>query len=291
MKNEYIEEIISLSNKDKFITPNLIKKIIEDRVNQEDSNVIAKFNGVTFGNTNWCGDVMCSCDITDGNIIVNYKKIIGEYKKIKKINLLEQNLRILSYLFHEVNHLKEESIIELLNFESLLISYSGLDIFYPIVEKKIKHIRYLLDDNLYKKILDRKINELYLKIYDKIPAERIANIRSYKEVLEAIYNYPNFKENYNKELKYINELYKDQYYLGYDNYKKQDKYYTGPLLDYLKFIKMPDLLDDFDFYCEDIKRFIEKSSKEFTIEERMLYGLPITLEETNELDKKLILTK
>ena len=40
-----------------------------------------------------------------------------------------------------------------------------------------------------------------------------------------------------------------------------------------------------------IKRFIEKSSKKFTIEERMLYGRPVTLEETDELDKKLILIK
>lgn len=291
MKNELLEEIIYLSNNDKYITRDLIEKIIEDRVNQENKNVIDKFNGVIFGNTHWHGNVMCSCDVTDGNILVNYEKIIKEYQKIKKINLLEQNLRILSYLFHEVNHLKEESVIELLNFESLLLSYSGLDMFYPIVENKIKHIRYLTDDKLYKRILDRKIDELYLKIYDKIPAERFANIRSYKEVLESIYNYPNFKENYNKELKYINELYKDQYYLGYDNYKKQDKYYTGPLLDYLKFIKMPDLLDDFGFYCEDIKVFLNKSSKEFSIEERMLYGLPVTLEETDELDKKLILTK
>lgn len=285
MKQEYLEELISFSNKDEFVSKALIEKIIYDIVDEE-----CRLNQVIFGDTSWSGNVKCSCDINSRNILVDYEKIKKDYNNSKKSSL-QKNLILLSYLFHEVQHLKEDSIIKLLNFESLLISYSSFDVFFPLAESKLKHLKCLIDNNLYKKIVEKKQDQLYLKMYDKIPGERIANIKSYKQVLESICDYPGFKEKYIDDLKFINYLYKDQYYLGYDNYKKQGKYYKGPLLDYLKFIKMSNLLYDFDFYCEDPKVFLEQSSKEFSIEERMLYGLPVTLEETDELDKKLILTK
>lgn len=285
MKQEYLEELINFSDKDKIITMELIEKIIYDIVKEE-----YRFNEVIFNNTNWSNDVMCSCDIVSRNIIVDYKNIDKEYNKSKR-NSLQKNLIILSYLFHEVNHLKEEKIMELSNFESLLIAYSSFDIIGLLADKKIKHMKYLINDELYIKILETKQDRLYLKIYDKIPGERIANIRSYKEVLESIYNYPNFKEKYNGDLEEINKIYIKQYYLGYDNYKKQEKYYPGPLLDYLKFIKKSGLLENLYFSNKNTKLFLETSSKKFTIEERMLYGLPVTLEETKVLDKKLMLTK
>ena len=285
MKQEYLEELISFSNKDQFVSMELIEKIIYDIVDEK-----CRLNQVIFGDTSWSGDVKCSCDINSRNILVDYEKIKKDYNNSKKSSL-QKNLILLSYLFHEVQHLKEDSIISLLNFESLLISYSSFDVFFPLAESKLKHMKCLIDDNLYKKIVEKKQDQLYLKIYDKIPSERIANIRSYGEVFELIYNYPGFKEKYIDVLKFMNQIYKNQYYLGYDNYKKPGNYYKGPLLDYLKFIKMSNLLADFDFYCEDSKVFLEQSSKEFSIEERMLYGLPVTLQETDELDKKLILTK
>lgn len=285
MKNEYLEEIISLSNKDKFITKQLIEKILNDLVDDE-----CRFNQVIFGNTSWSGNVKCSCDVNSRNILVDYEQLNNDYNKSKKSSL-QKNLILLSYLSHEVQHLKEDSVVKLLNFESLLISYSNIDMFFSIAESKLKHIKYLVNDELYKKILEKKQEQLYLKIYDKVPAERIANIRSVKKIFEIIYNYPGFREKYIDDFKFINNLYREQYYLGYDNYKSNGKYYKGPLLDYLKFIKMSELLGDFDFYCEDVKRFLEKASKQFSIEERMLYGLPVTLQETDELDKKLILSK
>lgn len=285
MRQEYLEEIISLSNQNKIITKELIEKILYDISDEE-----CRLNKVIFGNTSWTGNVKCSCNIETRNIVVDYATLNNDYNKSKKSSL-QKNLILLSYLFHEVQHLKEESIIKLLNFESLLISYSSFDAFCILADKKLRHIKSLVDYDLYKKLIERKQDLLYLKIYDKIPGERLANIKAYKEVLENIYTYPNFIKKHVDDFKHINELYKNQYYLGYDNYKKRGKFYKGPLLDYLKFIQMPDLLDNFDFYCEDIKRFIEKSSKKFTIEERMLYGFPVTLEETDELDKKLILIK
>lgn len=284
MKQEYLEELISLSNKDTIITKELIEKIVNDIVEEY------KFNGVIFGDTNWSGNVMCTCDINSKNIIVNYEKIIKEYNSLKR-NSLQKNLIILSYLFHEFNHLKEESILKTLSFESLLISYSTFDIFLILAEAKLKHLQYLVSESLYKRMLEKRQENLYHKIYDKIPGERIAYIRSHKQVFETIYNYPGFSEKYKDDLIFINSLYRDQYYLGYNNYNKSGKYYPGPLLDYLKFIEMPDLLDSYGFYSLDTEIFLDKSSKEFTIEERMLYGLPVTLQETDELDKKLILTK
>ena len=285
MKQEYLEELISFSNKDKFVSKELIEKIIYDIVDEE-----CRLNQVIFGDTSWGGDVKCSCDINCRNILVNYESINKDYNSSKK-KPLQKNLILLSYLFHEVQHLKEDSIIKLLNFESLLISYSSFDVFFQLAESKLKHMRCLIGEDLYKKIVEKKQDQLYLKIYYKIPGERIANIRAYKQVFETIYNYPGFEEKYIDDFKFINNLYKDQYYLGYDNYNKKGKYYKGPLLDYLKFIKMTELLDTFDFYSPVPKIFLKKCSKEFDIEERMLYGLPVTLEETDELDKKLILTK
>ena len=58
MKQEYLEELISFSNKEEFVSKKLIEKIIYDIVDED-----CRLNQVIFGVTSWSGDVKCSCDI------------------------------------------------------------------------------------------------------------------------------------------------------------------------------------------------------------------------------------
>ena len=77
--------------------------------------------------------------------------------------------------------------------------------------------------------------------------------------------------------------------MGYNT--KKSEYLNIPLVDYFKFIGMLDLLNNLDFYDENIKKFRTLSSKEFTLEQRMLYGLPVSLQETKELEQKILLKR
>ena len=285
----WLEQIIYCSGKDEFITKELIKKIIENIINSLDNDTKEKFNGVIFANINWNCNAVCSCRINTGDIVVNYERFIKLLKQEKKLNFLQRNLEILINLLHEIEHLKEINKSKNLTFESFLHSYSNIDIFDALASEKLTLFENVLSPNSYQKALLKLSKKLYLQVYDKIPSERIATINSHKLVFESLNNYEDFNEKYRITFNYINQKYLEQYYMGYNT--KKSEYLNIPLVDYFKFIGMLDLLNNLDFYDENIKKFRTLSSKEFTLEQRMLYGLPVSLQETKELEQKILLKR
>ena len=291
INNQLLDEIIYYSLKDEYISKELIEKIVEYAISQTDEYTKNKFNNLIFESIEWKGKAVCTCELTLGNIRVDYDKLIYQYKHSKTLTHLASNLDMIGELFHEINHLREESKMKTLNLESLLLSYSSFEIFDLLVEDKLKLIKKILTESLYDKKFIKAREELYLSIYEKVPSERFASINALKEVFSGICNYDNFQNKYSDAFEFINNAYLCKYYMGYEKIRKNSNCFNSPLLDYLNFIKMPDLLSCYDFFSTDINELLKKSSKEFTIEERMFYGFPVTLEETDELDKKLILTK
>lgn len=291
INNELLDEIIYYSLKDEYISKKLIEKIVEYAIGQTDEYTKNKFNDLIFETVEWNGKAVCTCELTLGNIRVDYNKLIHQYNRSKTLTRLTSNLDMIGELFHEINHLKEDSIMKTLSLESLLLSYSSFEIFDLLVEDKLKLIKKILTENSYDKKIVKLREKIYLSIYEKIPSERFASINALKELFSCICNYDNFQSKYPDAFEFINNAYLCKYYMGYEKVRKSSDCFNSPLLDYLNFIKMPDLLSSYDFFSTDIKELLKKSSKEFTIEERMFYGFPVTLEETDELDKKLILTK
>ena len=291
INNELLDEIIYYSLKDEYISKKLIEKIVEYAISQTDEYTKNKFKDLIFETIEWKGKAVCTCELTLGNIRVDYNKLIHQYNRSKTLTRLTSNLDMIGELFHEINHLKEDSIMKILSLESLLLSYSSFEIFELLVEDKLKLIKKILTENSYDKKIVKLREKIYLSIYEKIPSERFASINALKELFSCICNYDNFQSKYLDAFEFINNAYLCKYYMGYEKVRKSSDCFNSPLLDYLNFIKMPDLLSSYDFFSTDIKELLKKSSKEFTIEERMFYGFPVTLEETDELDKKLILTK
>lgn len=291
ISNELLEEVIYVSNKNKYLSKKLIEKIIEYAVEQKDDFTRKKFNGIFFETNSFNGKAVCTCEISLGNIRIDYNKLIKEYKKSKTLSFLMINLDMISEFFHEIGHLEEDSKISLLNLESLLISYSSVEIFENLALDKLKLIKNFLNEMLYNDKLEQLKEKIYLKIYEKIPSERFVSINASKELFNSICNYDNFDTKYQDAFEFVNKNYLSKYYMGYEKILKNMDCFNSPLLDYLSFIKMPNLLQNYDFFTSDIKKFLENTSKSFSIEERMFYGFPVTLKDTDELDKKLILTK
>ena len=286
---QLLEEIIFISEKEKYLDKKIIERIFHDIIDKVDSDTKKRFNGIYFCNTNWNGNIVCTCDPILGNIKIDYEKLISQYKHCKYLTVLMSNLDMITDFLHEIEHLKEESKMKLLNIESLLISYSSFEMFESLALDKLKLLKNILSNSRLEKMSEKAQEKIYLKIYDKIPSERLATINSHKILFESICKYEGFSKKYEETFNYINEIYVSKYYMGYNKIYKNNCF-NIPIIDYLKFIKHPELLEIFDFYCEDSNIFLKKCSKEFNVEEKMLYGLPITLEETEEMDKKLILT-
>ena len=284
ISNEMLEEVIYYSDKYKYIEKDLIIKIVEDIVNSETDDIKKRFNEVVFDDITWSRDVVCSYRINMGNIIVDYEKLINQLNQEKSLSFLQANLEILINLLHEIEHLKEQDKSKKSLFESFLHSYSSIEIFDSLAEEKLKFFEKILPLDLYQKKLEKISERNYLKIYNKIPSERIATINSHKSLFDSLNNYEGFKEKYKKAFIYINKEYLNQYYMGY-----KTNCSNVPLIDYFNFIGMVELLENLDFYSENIRIFKILSSKEFSIEDRMLYGLPITLKETKILNKKILM--
>lgn len=275
INNQLLEEILYISSENKFINKDMIEKIIDNIICSTDDLTKNKYNGVCFKNVDWSGNVVCSCTIT-GEINVNYNKLLNE---LKNKSCLEANLLIIVILFHEIEHLKESSKIMEKNFEAFLLSYSKLDIFKNIASKKLRLIQNVSSEKIYIKLLENKQEKLYMKSYNLNPSERIATINSYKLLFESLKKYENFNKKYRSIFEYINKLYVEQYYMGY-KIKKHSNKINVPLIDYFDFIGMSNRLEQFDLNSDDLN-----------IETKMMYGLPIKLQETKKLNKQLILNK
>ena len=261
ISEELLEEIIELSKNNKLIDKSLITRIIIDIICKSDEITQNSFNKIVFSKINW-KNVLCTCNLNSGIIKVDYDKCVsGLIKKNKHDNnfILKYNLEFIRYILHEIEHLKESYKMTKYNVESVLIYLSSLSL-----------------------LLSNKgsINKnIYLKLYDIIPAERIADVESYKLLLNSIYNFHDFEKQYEEVVNYIYRNYVFEYYKGYKKFSHD----TSPFIIYLTEISNRGILS-----IDDLKPLEELCNKEnLTIEEKMKYGLPVDLLESKQLNKSL----
>ena len=264
---ELLDEIISKSKKSISIDKDLMKKIIIDVIEKEDNITKNKFNGIIFEHINWKNTCCCHSSKT-GMISIDYNKLIT--KKQSDDDLIN-NLVIVQLLLHEVQHAKEISKLRKKNLESYLLKLSDLKIIENISVSELKLMKKFLNMGLFKSILDMKYKKVYIKLYDLIPAERIAQIDSYKYLLDSLSKYPNFKNNYHNVIERLYFAYINEYLVGYN---LQNKNLSIPLFYYLNSVT---------YVSEEQRNFIYKklnclsNEESLDFEDKMKYGF-----ETND---------
>jgi len=159
-------------------------------------------------------------------------KITNEFEKT-----LYKNLSILQVIMHEVEHANQEKIIYNNNLESFILKLSEL-----------------IDDDAI--------------LYEYNPAERLAEIKSYKEIILLLDNLNNKTERISS---LINTDNIQRLLRGY-HYKNKDV--TYPLSSYFKLGNKPELLIPLGLH-ENEKKVISI----YNLEDRFKYGFPITTDE------------
>lgn len=156
------------------------------------------------------------------------------------------NLKILQFLFHEIEHVRQYSINKMDTVENILLTIGKLNM----------DIWGMQEDNL-----------IYLQTYEYNPNERMADLNSYKKIIE----YLNILKKY-INIKKANNLIKKEYIKtkikGYENDKcPSEIYLLETNFDYI--------WNNMKFYDENRKIMYNKVSKEYNLEERLYLGLPV----------------
>ncbi len=268
ISNELLEQIIYLSEKGILVDKNLINHIVLDEINNSDYITKDIFSGLTFEKI-YEKDIMCLCNTLKGIITVDLNKLYKYHRRTE--NVLYTNLQIVRYVLHELEHLKEKYKSTKDDTIKLLLDISNPDIMYDIYKSKL----------LSKKRKDKKVDKLYFKLYNFIPGERIADIDSSLKILKSVKSYPkNLNIHKKLEKDYINNLYS-----GYIKVFKGNMF-NVPLEDYLYNINQEKYLYDFKFYSSDKKEFYDNVTKLYSIEDKMRFGLPITIDESKVISSR-----
>lgn len=258
ISNELLEEIIDISLRGQYINKKIIQKVFNEIFLNLDEYTTSNFNCLEFGNidrkTNTFGTYYPEERVIKLDLIESY---VYENKN-KKLNMLIKNLRIINHLFHEVEHLKQSSKIIKNDLEAKLIMCS----------KDIDEV-------------------LYNDLYDCVPIEKLAFANSWKLVLENILKYPEFKNQYFETYKYINNEYIKNLKMGYYYDEYLDKY-DVPLIRFLCMTKQLELLQELGSWNIAGSN---KTINNIPVEVKLKYGLPITRNDIDEINKKKIITK
>ncbi len=285
ISNELLEEIIYISKQEKYLTMDLIEKIVIDSIDKCDPITQAKFSGIEFDlSIPKDPDILAKCDVKTGKITCCYGSIL-KYVDDQGLRSSLSNFRIVGSILHELEHLKEEYKISLNDFESKLIQNGSsalifdlvIDKYFPGVYNKYKYF------NVVKYILEKKWNLIYNKIWEICPDEKIAESEAYKAILGSVDKFPGFKDKYAFTYHKIKKLYISSLMMGY-NYNSELGTYNVPLEDYLSQIERLDVENRIDSSIRDELYFADL----YDIEERMKYGMPITRQDFKELKKEYL---
>lgn len=267
-----IDDVTALLNKyakDKELAD---EKFILDvcQMTMDEMNLQEYVNEIYYTNAKNAKDT--SYNIITSELIFNLYKAHDKLV-IKRLNdnyFWYYNLTILSAIYHEMEHVNIEKIIDSnIEIDSLRLLLALNDPVEFLIKNKYSN-------NLKFKT---KIFELYQKLNNKTsPNERIANIVSFKKTKEIINKLPLNNPAILTYSKLINYL--EEYTILY-GYKLINSQTNSPTINYLN--KIP---------FTDNKTILKNNKEEFSInnlpfDKRLLYGLFLTKEEYQKIKKKV----
>ena len=260
IESEIIEEIINTSLNQRFLSKKQIFKFAKKIIETLEDSTKNRFQEIYFGSNYWDDPEFATTDIKNGIINFNMDTVYSNFKERNRIidSYLTCNLEILQLLLHEIQHLREPYKMMQNKLDNTLIGYGSI---------KYMQERYgKMYPNMPLDIFQKK----YLRLYNFIPTERIAEIDSYKELFNSILNFPDFKEKNKIEFSIIKQAYIINNTGVYDRT-------LSPLNYYFRKIKRYDLLDRFD------KEFIESLS----LEDKLRAGLKTDKEDIKKFEKTI----
>ena len=131
----------------------------------------------------------------------------------------------------------------------------------------------IIDNNL--KILS--INpEIYKKEHNLFPIERMANINSTSKLIEILKIDSDFSS-------FINEVFNKDYNWFITRYYIYNKI---PLLEYINITRSSLYYEDILINKENSKKLLRRVKKEVSLDDRILFGLPITKKELTKINSK-----
>ena len=202
------------------------------------------------------------------------------------LNVYERNiynyLVLIQILLHEIEHANQSKIMNTSSdIESTILKYStGLidrDIFRKLLSEGYSLKGALNYTNLLK--FNRDIN--YENNYNNAPHERIADIKAWEEVQDITGIIKEDVPYLHDFVKYI------KYQKMFSGYEQKDGEVISPTIEYLIQSGYQEQMDRFDWYNENYNICLNNVMDDYILKERMLYGLPISMEEYNVIDKTL----
>ena len=198
--------------------------------------------------------------------------------------LMFKNLLIVQIILHELEHVYQNKLCDnrhdnsiyfkLINASFLLEkSLNNWEIFKAISTGKI-------DENDLSALLS-KYKNLYQQYYKVNPSERLAQINSYKTIVNLLTPVRDQVPNlYNHE--YLTLL--KEKLNGYPN-----PWQIGicPVQIFLFGVELEDVWKDLDFYNKKVKKLTKTVYSKYSLEKRLSLGLPISELEYNSLNQKI----
>ena len=291
----YIFELIyDYSIKGKIVDKVFIDKLVEivvwgkhldyyvRKVNITDK-LVANANGVIGAEYN-----LTSMDISihSGSIqrILEGRSYHYNYSFNSLERIMFKNLSVAQIILHELEHAYQNKQCDMVHDDS---TYSKLIQASFLLEKSINDWQILMA------IINGRINEkdlstllskyksLYQQYYRVNPSERLAQIKSYKMIINL--------------LKPIREQVPNLYkFESATLLKEKLKEYSNlwqigicPTQKFLFGVELESIWYDLDFYNKNVKKLTKKACAKYSLEKRLALGLPISCSEYDSLKQKL----
>ncbi len=271
ISQELLDQIIYVSLKQEYITKELIEKIVLDIIDNCDKLTQNLFGGIYFGEASF--DFFMAEADENNRIIANYEEMIRQGDLSKRQSHLERNLKIIAYLLHEIEHLKEEGKLQKNTFESNIIRLANLEYIFEQIFKGVskKFSNYKVAEVMSLK----KYEQFYKKNWCFMPIERIAEVEARKAILKSLINYDGFSDKFFTEYKNLTKYYISGLKMGYEvgDYNK----YSSPIFRFYKSLEC----------ISDLENIINITPK-LTSQEKMMYGFPIKPIDVIEINKMKI---
>lgn len=268
INQELMDEIIYISLKNQYINKELIEKIVLDIIDNCDKLTQNLFGGIYFGKPS-LNFFIAEAD-ENNRIIANYEEMVKQGNLASYKSYLERNLKIIAYLLHEIEHLKENSKLRKNTFESDIIRLGNLEY---IFERIFKRISEKVDNYKKSEILTlKKYEKFYEKQWTFIPIERIAETKARETILNSLINYNGFIEKFFTEYKNLTKYYINSLKMGYELGE-----YNKCMSPMFRFFKSLECMNDLDY--------IINIAPKLTSQDKMMYGLPIKPKDVIEINK------
>ena len=290
MKDELMELKIARAlcnctkNNQKTLDIKFIDEILDIAINSKELNDYVKSYEVNISEVN---DNVAEYDGENKKIVIYEKsmceRIIHDLINTTicyDVNDFEKRLFINSFLaqvlLHEVEHANQKRIIENENgLESSILKLCELEIRpkSEFIFEKSETGKLLEKLRLAARLFNYRV--IYKELYDYAPHERLAQIKSYQEIIDSLC----FIDRHSivtrkKEIEKLGTVLN-----GYDDT-------SSPTITYLSNQGREKELKQFDWYSDDKEEAIKLSKEKYNLKDRMKYGLPID-EKEHQLVKEI----